>query len=115
MAFDAETLLAKATDNVTSGRSFGPIVEREGCTLVPAAYVIAVGGGGGGESPASAENPGSGGGAGWVNFSGPLGAYVIKDGDVRWVPAFDVTRLAVAGLGVVTTLLSLRRRSRRGR
>ena len=110
MGFDAETLLAKAGDNATAGRSFGPVIEREGCTLVPTAYVLNVGGGGGGESPEGTKSPGSGGGAGYVTLSWPLGAYVIRDGDVRWMPAVDSTRLAVAAIGLVGVLLKLRSR-----
>jgi uncharacterized spore protein YtfJ len=114
MGFDVETLLAKATDSLTAGRSYGPVVERGGCTVIPAAWVIGGGGGGGGEGPPEGEHAGSGSGGGWFGLSWPVGAYVIKDDDVRWVSAIDATRLAVGALGLAGALLKVRGRRRSG-
>ena len=84
------------------GRVFGEPIERDGVTLVPAATVI--GGGGGGESEAADERPpGSGLGFGLVAW--PSGAYEIKDGRARWIPALDTTRIAVVALIVIAILL----------
>jgi len=51
------------------------------------------GGGGGGGGPAD-----SGGGVGYGVRARPVGAFVIKDGEVRWEPAIDATRLALRGM-----------------
>ncbi len=106
MALDVDAVLAKATDNLTAGRSFGPVVEHDGCTVIPAAIVMGAGGGGGGEGP---SDSGQGSGAGYFTLSYPIGAYVVRDGQVRFVPAFDATRVAIAALA----LLKLTRRRRR--
>jgi hypothetical protein len=34
----------------------------------------------------------------------PVGVYVVKDDQVRWVPALNVTFIAMAALGVVRVL-----------
>jgi uncharacterized spore protein YtfJ len=103
-----ETLLAKANEAINAGRAFGPPVERDGCTIIPVAYVF--GGGGGGD--ASMETGGSSGG-GFGGVAWPLGVYVIKDGNVRWVPAIDWTLLGLGGLVVARTVLRRRARARR--
>ncbi|HVN10706.1 MAG TPA: hypothetical protein VMT69_01340 [Kineosporiaceae bacterium] len=93
---------------------FGPVVERNGVTLVPVANVRGGGGlgGPGGRSPHE-----SNGGFGFT--ARPAGAWVIHgDGKVTWDPALDVTRIALGGqlVGAAVFLLLvlvLRRRSRR--
>jgi uncharacterized spore protein YtfJ len=105
-----ETLLARASEGINAGRAFGPPVERDGCTIIPVAYVF--GGGGGGD--ASMETGGSSGG-GFGSVAWPLGVYVIKDGYVRWVPAIDWTLLGLGGLVVARTVLRIRTRHRRRR
>ena len=69
-------------------------------TIVPVAKVGGGGGGGG-----DAEHNG-GGGFGLV--AKPVGAYVIKDGEVSWKPAVDVNRIAVLAL-LVGLAVALRR------
>lgn len=113
MGFDVDTLLAKATDSLVAGRSYGPVIERDGCTVIPAAYVIGGGGGGGGEGPPEGERAGSGSGGGWFGVSWPVGAWVVKGDDVRWVSAIDGTRLAVGVLGLAAAMLKLRGRRAR--
>jgi uncharacterized spore protein YtfJ len=100
-----ESLLAKASEGIHATRSFGPVIEGDGCLLVPVAIT---GGGGGGGDGASEHGPGAGGGFGTVSW--PLGVYVIKDGNVRWVPAFDLTRLALGALAVLRAVVRLRSR-----
>lgn len=46
---------------------------------------------------------GSGGGFGGVVM--PLGVYVVKDDQVRWVPALNMTFIAIAALGLVRALV----------
>ncbi len=63
-------------------------IERDGVTVIPVAAVRGGWGGGGGTC----------GGAGFGLRSRGIGAYVAKNGDVRFEPAVDVMRIAVAGL-----------------
>src|SRR4030081_2926248 len=79
-----QEILAKAQDTVTGQRA-------DGLMLLPAASVS--GGGGGGGGPAD-----SGGGVGYGVRARPVGAFVIKDGDVRWEPGMDAARLALRGM-----------------
>jgi uncharacterized spore protein YtfJ len=107
---DIDGLLAKATDSLTASRSYGPVIERDGCTVIPAAFVIGGGGGGGGEGPAGpdGESTGSGNGGGHLGISWPYGAYVIRGDQVRWVPAIDATRVALAAIALLKLGLKLR-------
>jgi uncharacterized spore protein YtfJ len=45
---------------------------------------------------------GSGGGFGGVVM--PIGVYVVKDDQVRWVPAINMTFIAIAALGLLRVL-----------
>jgi uncharacterized spore protein YtfJ len=112
---DIDALLDKADGNLTATRSFGPVVEREGTLVIPAAIVIGGGGGGSGEGPEDSPNAGKGGGAGHLGLSWPLGAYVVDERGVRWVPAFDATRVALAGLALARVAFGVQRRGRRRR
>ena len=100
-----ETLLAKANEGVNAGRAFGPVMEADGCLIIPVAFTA--GGGGGGDAPNEA---GTAVGGGFGTISWPLGVYVVKDGTARWVPALDVTRVALGAIGIVRTVLRLRAR-----
>ena len=88
---NVQEILAKAQDTITVQRVYGTPIEKDGLTIIPAASVS--GGGGGGGGPAD-----SGGGAGYGVRARPVGAFVIKDGDVRWEPAVDATRIAIFGM-----------------
>ena len=105
---DVDALVAKTQEGLTAGRCFGPVIERDGKLVIPAAFVIGGGGGGGGEGPTE----GSGSGGGFFSVSWPLGAYVIRGDQVRWVPAIDATRVAIAAFAVAR--LAVRLRARRG-
>jgi hypothetical protein len=89
---------AAAADGA-AGWAFAAPYERDGVTVIAAAVVTCLVGGGGGRD----EQGGQGGGAGLVLSARPVGAYVVRDGVVRWRPALDVNRLvlAVAALGLV--------------
>ncbi|MEV6134618.1 spore germination protein GerW family protein [Nocardia sp. NPDC051990] len=94
-------ILATAKDSMTAKRAFAEPVERDGTTVIPAA-AISGGGGGGGSDKDGQEGSGGGFGMG----AKPVGAYVIKDGQVRWQPAVDINRLImVVGIVAVTALL----------
>jgi uncharacterized spore protein YtfJ len=96
-----DDLLEGARDAITAGRVYGEPIERDGVTVVPAAAVRGGGGGGG-----DAEDNGGG---GFGLAARPLGAWVIRDGDVSWRPAVDLTRLAaIAALALFGALKLLR-------
>lgn len=96
---------------VVVDRVVGSPVERDGATVIPVVTVRAAGGGGVGAAP---EGEGSGGG--WAAVARPVGAYVIRDGEVAYEPAIDVTRIVIGGqLLAALTLLLLRRVLRRRR
>src|SRR6202171_4698764 len=86
-----QEVLEKAQDSVTVKRVYGAPTEKDGLTIIPAASIS--GGGGGGGGPAD-----SGGGVGFGVRARPVGAFVIKDGEVHWEPAIDATRLALRGM-----------------
>src|SRR6476646_424431 len=85
---------------------FGEPVERDGVVVVPAAWVA----GGGGAGSDNQQN----GGGGFGLMSRPLGAYVIRGGEVEWVPATDRLRMlgwqVVAGLAALALVELARRR-----
>jgi uncharacterized spore protein YtfJ len=123
---EIQDLLDKMAENLSVRRSFGAAYERDGALIIPVA--LAAGGGGGGEgpikppptkktrptttvepakdAPPDSQTPtGTGGGFGGLVL--PMGVYVVKDDQVRWVPAYDATLIVLAGLSVVRVLLSL--------
>jgi uncharacterized spore protein YtfJ len=87
----------RTRDAMTVKRVFGDAYEKDGVTVIPAAWVAGGGGGGG-----DVEGAG-GGGFGLAAF--PVGAYIIKDGEVTWRPAVNVTVVVVAGLFVFRSIV----------
>ncbi len=87
-----------------SQQVFGAPCERDGVTVIPVASVQ--GGGGGGTGPTESE----GGGGGYGLRARPVGAFVIKDGEVSWQPAVDVNRV-IAGSQVFVVVVLLIARS----
>jgi len=71
---------------------FGEPFEKDGLTIIPASRVFGGGGGGGAGVVAGGD---AGGGAGVGLEARPAGAFVIKNGDVTWVPAVDWTRIVI--------------------
>jgi uncharacterized spore protein YtfJ len=128
---DVGKLLEKASDQVSVRRAFGPAYEKGGLLIIPVALVA--GGGGGGQArpgranpaaratdpsetdPSEGANPASmdaGGGFGGLVL--PVGVYVVKDDQVRWVSAVDVTIAVLASFALARTLArSWTRRQRR--
>ena len=82
-------------------------IEREGTTVIPAAVVIGGGGGGSGSG-----EQGSGEGLGFGLVSRPVGAYVIRDGRVRWVPAIDPFLVFLAGVALLGFIRKIYRQRR---
>ena len=98
-----EEVLTAAREAITVRRVFGEPYEKDGVTFIAAARVGG-GGGGGGHDKTGQEGEGGGFGVG----AKPAGAYVIKDGNVRWMPAVDVNRI-IAMLGAVALVFLITR------
>jgi uncharacterized spore protein YtfJ len=98
---NVDELLEGARDAITVERVFGDPIEQDGVTVVPAAAVRG-GGGGGGDADHN-------GGGGFGLAARPVGAWVIRNGEATWKPAFDVNRVAVFAF-LLGLLFVLRRR-----
>lgn len=105
-----DEIVTGVREAISVKRVFGEPYERDGVTIIP---VAAVGGGGGG----GGDTEGNGGG-GYGLAARPVGAYVVRDGEVSWKPAVDMARMALiglAGLVVLRGMLPWRARRRRRR
>lgn len=120
---DAVRPIEAAGDALHVRRVFGEAYEHDGAFLVPVAKVIGGGGMGYGTGipTGTGGDPegGTGGGGGFGVRAKPVGVYQIRDGQVTWQPAMDLTRVILGGqaLGAVTVLAlawALRRRRRSG-
>jgi uncharacterized spore protein YtfJ len=105
-----------ARDAITVRRVYGDPIERDGTLVIPAASVAGGGGGGGGID----EKAQTGAGGGFGLHARPVGAFVIRNGDVRWEPVVDRERQLViaatlAGVGLLFFRSLLRGRRRRHR
>lgn len=89
---------------VSARAVYGKPIERDGVTLVPAAYVVGGGGGGGGGGADSDGEDGEGSGGGFGLLAFPIGAYEITDEEVRWHPVVDLRFL----LGAFVLLAALK-------
>jgi uncharacterized spore protein YtfJ len=98
---NVDELLEGARDAITVKRVYGDPIEQDGVTVVPAAAVRG-GGGGGGDADHN-------GGGGFGLAARPVGAWVIRNGEATWKPAFDVNRVAVFAF-LLGLLFVLRRR-----
>jgi uncharacterized spore protein YtfJ len=99
---DARAILERALESVGARSVYGEPYEQDGVTIVP---VAAVRGGGGGGQDERANS--SGGGFGLT--ARPVGAYIVRDGNVQWKAAIDVERLIVGAYAVaIVALLTLR-------
>jgi uncharacterized spore protein YtfJ len=80
---DVQEMISRTQDAATVKRVYGDPYEKDGVTIVPAARVSARGGSGGARG-------GEHSGGGYRVDAEPVGAYVIRDGEVEWQPAFDL-------------------------
>jgi uncharacterized spore protein YtfJ len=104
---EVQDVIAQARDALTVKRVFGEPYEKDGVTIIPAARVLGGAGGGGGEDP---QGQAKGSGSGFGMTARPVGALVIRDGQLRWQPAVDVTRIVLGSQVVaIVALLTLRR------
>jgi uncharacterized spore protein YtfJ len=122
---DVTDLLRRAGENLSVSRSFGTAYEKDGLFIIPVALVAGGGGGGGPVAAATDESnddpsettdsettDSDASGAGFGGLVMPVGAYVVKDEDVRWVPAVNVTLIALAAIAVLRVALRSKRHSR---
>ena len=90
----------QAKDVINVRRVYGEPYQEDGLTIIPAANVTG-GGGGGGDTEGN-------GGAGFGVRARPAGAWVIKDGEATWRPAFDLNRTILVGqlIAIVALLVT---------
>ena len=107
-------LVGGITDSSSVRRVFGEPIEKDGVVVIPVATIRGAFGGGegaagstaeadGSKTPAAAPARGWGGGGAWS--ATPTGTYVLKDGEISWVPAADANRAIL--LGCLTGIVSL--------
>lgn len=100
-----DEMIQQGREALTVRKVFGEPYEKDGVAVIPAAVVRGGGGGGSGED----MNGNQGGGGGYGLSARPVGAYVVKGGDVTWVPAIDQTRVILLGqAAILIGLLMLR-------
>jgi uncharacterized spore protein YtfJ len=131
---DVGNLLTKVSDNLSVRRAFGTAYEKDDLLIIPVAVVA--GGGGAGTAHPRRRDPGAGAatrpegepaghdatlpdsgrtdaGGGFGGLVLPMGAYVVKGGQVRWISAVDMTIAVLASLSLVRVLSRTWTRSRR--
>ncbi len=89
-----------ARDLLSAKRVYGEPVERDGVVVIPAAEVY--GGGGGGVDEGSDLPVRQG--LGFGGIARPVGAFVIRDGQVTWKPVVDATWLSLIAAVTVVSL-----------
>jgi uncharacterized spore protein YtfJ len=93
--------VSQAKDVINVRRVYGEPYQENGLTIIPAAKVTG-GGGGGGDTDGN-------GGAGFGVRAVPAGAWVIRDGEATWRPAFDLNRTILVGQLIVIVALLVTR------
>jgi len=97
---DLQEMVSQSQDAATVGRVYGEPHEKDGTIVIPAARVSARGGSG-------AARGGEHSGGGFRADAEPVGAFVIRNGEVEWKPAFDLNGTVRRGqlVGVVALLV----------
>ena len=99
---EVQDVMAQVRDTLTVKRVFGEPFEKDGVTVIPAARVQGGAGGGSGEDP---QGQGRGSGSGFGVTARPVGAFIVRDGELSWRPAVDVNRIVLGGQVVVIVVL----------
>jgi uncharacterized spore protein YtfJ len=114
---EVQDVIAQARDALTVKRVFGEPYEKDGVTIIPAARVQGGAGGGGAEDT---QGQGKGSGSGFGMTARPVGAFIIRDGELSWRPAVDVNRVllgaqvvAIVALLTARTILKARAKAKR--
>lgn len=106
-----ESITGTIRDVATVRTVFGEPVQVDGVTLIPVARIGGVGGAGEGQGPhgssadRSPDGGGGGSGGGFGVGTTPVGVYVVKDGNVSFVPAED--RIAMVGKAATVAIVAL--------
>jgi uncharacterized spore protein YtfJ len=97
---DVQEMVAKMQEAATVERVYGEPYEKDGVSVIPAARVSARGGSG-------AARGGEHSGGGFRVDAEPVGAYVVRDGEVEWQPVFDLNNVIRRGqlVGVAALLV----------
>ena len=97
---DVQEMVAKIQDAATVERVYGEPYEKDGVSVIPAAKVSARGGSG-------AARGGEHSGGGFRVDAEPVGAYVVRGGEVEWQPVFDLSAVVLRGqlVGMVALLV----------
>ena len=115
---DVQELLGKVAQHLSVSRAFGTAYEKDGSLVIPVALVAGGGGGGGGtsgspttdsiddggfegEDNATDAESSSGFGGGFGGLVMPVGVYVVKDEQVRSVPAVNANLVIVVAFMTV--------------
>jgi uncharacterized spore protein YtfJ len=88
---DISEVVAQAREAMTVRRVYGDPYEKDGVTIIPAAKVR--GSGGVGRGKKDKKRPVGG----YQINATPVGAYVIREGKVRWQPALNLNRVILGG------------------
>jgi uncharacterized spore protein YtfJ len=94
---NVDEMLTGVRDALTVKRVYGDPIERDGILIIPAARLRG-GAGGGGDSENNA-------GGGFGITAKPVGAFVVRDGNVAFEPAVDVNR--VIGLSILAFIVAV--------
>jgi uncharacterized spore protein YtfJ len=97
---DVQEMVAKIQDAATVERVYGEPYEKDGVSVIPAAKLSARGGSG-------AARGGEHSGGGFRVDAEPVGAYVVRGGEVEWQPVFDLSAVVLRGqlVGMVALLV----------
>jgi uncharacterized spore protein YtfJ len=115
---DVQELLRKGAQHLSVSRAFGTAYKKDGSLVILVALVAGGGGGGQGTSGslttdsiddggfegqdnATDAESSSGFGGGFVGLVMPVGVYVVKDEQVRWVPAVNANLVIVVAFMTV--------------
>jgi len=111
MTVDVREVVEQAREAMTTRRVFSEPYERDGVTVILASRVQGGGGGGAGQQGSAEDRTGqTGWGGGFGLSAAPVGAFVIRGDQVRWVPAIDVNRVVIgAQIVAVAALITARR------
>lgn len=101
--------MSRVQDAISVRHVFGEPYTSDGVMVIP---VASVGAGAGGGSGDDAEH-GTGEGGGFGGGGRPIGAYVVRDGEVTFRPAIDANRAIMWGSLVLLGLFLLVSRTQR--
>ena len=126
-AASANRPVEAADDALRVRRVFGDAYESGGTLVIPVAKIMGGSGMGYGtgtmgrpgerEGRHGADGEGTGGGGGFGVRVKPVGVYVVRDGQVSWQPALDVSKVILGGqifatVAVLALARALRKRRR---